>query len=192
MKIKVLISSLLLSLGYSNHLIASEENGISEVGGQIVKDGDRHEYLLDYKRWNVAVNPFGVLSDIYSISGSYAFHKNFALKLDGSYSYQTNASDDSESKKASKSDSVSELAVSVPIYFQKAYTGVSLETGMLYRTIKYDGKRRTEFGPQLLLGYSWMWDSGLNVGLGLGAARNLVAKDRELVGNGYFRVGYAF
>ena len=54
-------------------------------------------------------------------------------------------------------------------------------------------------GPQVLVGWHWSWDSGLNVAAAFGAGRNIAAEDNsedfdsdEIFANGYLRFGYQF
>ena len=56
-------------------------------------------------------------------------------------------------------------------------------------------------GPQVLIGYGWVWDSGFTAQAAFGGGRNLATNDRddydedegaEPFVNGYFRLGYAF
>jgi hypothetical protein len=50
-------------------------------------------------------------------------------------------------------------------------------------------------GPEMLFGWQWMFDSGLNVSTALGAARKIGGSSSasdDPVPAGYFRIGYAF
>lgn len=160
-----------------------DEKNVSKVAGQIVPDGDRHQYYLDHKTWNVSTNPFGLLYGSYSATGAYAFHKNFAVQLDLNY-YDA----------LSSSDAVTEMSLSVPIYFRKVYNGFFVDPGIVYKSTRDDGKTKNISGPQVMLGYTWMWDSGLNVTAAAGIHRNLQAKhdDQKIYGNASLRLGYAF
>lgn len=180
-------SGVLFVVGISTGTVAlsqeTREENISEVKGQIVPDGDRHKYYLDYKQWNISTNPFGLIYGSYSASGSYAFHKNFAVKGDLTIFDSINSSEKG-----------SEVSVSVPVYFRKVYDGFSLEPGIIHRWTRANGKTNSIMGHQVLVGYSWIWDSGLNVSAGMGVGRNWQSsKDGEKVfGNAYLRAGYAF
>ena len=75
--------------------------------------------------------------------------------------------------------------------FGKMYSGVFLEPGLVRR------EADNVMGPQVLLGYTWFWDSGMSVSLAAGAGRNLNEGNdddsgNDSFGNGYFRVGYGF
>jgi hypothetical protein len=100
-----------------------------------------------------------------------------------------------------------ELGVGVPIYFRRTYQGVFLEPGIILRRSwsdydDYDDSPDTEAGPQILVGWHWTWDSGLNVAAAIGAGRDIAGcqseceyyeeNDEEPFVNGYLRFGYAF
>jgi hypothetical protein len=52
---------------------------------------------------------------------------------------------------------------------------------------------QTWIGPQLLFGWHWTFDSGLNVNFAFGVAKHIDDSDNNSTdANGYFRVGYAF
>jgi hypothetical protein len=76
------------------------------------------------------------------------------------------------------------------------YSGLFLEPGIISRTTSSGGSDSTTFGPQVLLGYHWYWDSGFNAALAFGAGRKLNTDDSysddEAFVNGYLRFGYAF
>lgn len=178
-----LIMTFAISLHSIIAIAQENEENVSKVAGQIVPDGDRNQYYLDYKRWNISTNPFGLIYGSYSLSGSYAIHKNFALKGDlNFYDY------------VGSSEKGTEVSLSVPIYFKKVYSGFFLDPGFVYKTTTKDRKTKSSAGPQVLVGYSWMWDSGLNVAIAAGVSRNVFAKEEyeSIQGNSYLRIGYAF
>jgi hypothetical protein len=62
----------------------------------------------------------------------------------------------------------------------------------------YSGDTDKTAGLQTLVGYHWMWDSGLNASIAFGGGRDMSTDDHEDYGgddsfvNGYLRFGYAF
>jgi hypothetical protein len=164
---------------------------VSQLNGQLVKVGERNEYELSFPRWNVSTNPIGWILGAYGLSVSYGPHPNFALRADVNYFHPVDT--DMQGY---------ELGVGAPIYFRRTYQGVFLEPGLIVRHFEdknVDSYSSTVFGPQVLVGWHWMWDSGLNVAIAAGAGRNWSTHsgdgyyDNESVFfNGYLRFGYAF
>ena len=161
---------------------------VSQINGQIVPVGDHARYLYTFKRWNVSANPVGWIAGFYGVSGSYGFHSNFALRVDVNYYAPQGRDDDGF-----------ELGVGLPIYFRKTYQGPFLEPGFVGRRLGDGPSALTEIGPQVLVGWQWMWDSGLNIAVAAGVGRNLASgapdedeDDSEVFANGYLRFGYAF
>ena len=136
------------------------------------------------KRPTLMANPIGPMFGLYSVSLSYALSQRVAIRGDVSIGEADNKSG-------------MELGVGFPIYFKKMYSGFFLEPGLIVRSYSdesYDGGDSV-VGPQMLVGWHWSWDSGLNVSAAFGAGRDL--KDETGYGdiafaNGYFRVGYLF
>ena len=89
-----------------------------------------------------------------------------------------------------------EVGVGVPIYFRRTYQGVFLEPGIISRRFDSEGETVvTAAGPQMLVGWHWTWDSGLNVAIAGGLGRNWSTDseyEEKIFGNGYLRFGYAF
>jgi hypothetical protein len=158
---------------------------ISTVNGQLVEVGDHNRYRFSYKKWNVSTNPVGLVLGLYGVSLSYAFSEHVALRGDLNY-YDPIDSDINGV----------EIGAGAPIYFRKMYSGLFLEPGIISRTTSSGGSDSTTFGPQVLLGYHWYWDSGFNTALALGVGRNWntdeADDDGEVFANGYLRFGYAF
>lgn len=159
---------------------------ISTVNGQLVEVGTQNRYRYSYKQWNVSANPLGVVFGFYGASLSYALSSNFAIRGDISYHSPVGSS-----------LTGFEVGVGAPIYFRKMYSGMFVEPGVISRTSSWGGESTNTVGPQVLLGYHWYWDSGLNTAIALGAGRNWNSRDGgygddELFFNGYLRVGYAF
>jgi hypothetical protein len=174
-------------------------NNVSNINGQLVKVGESNEYLKSYKKWNVSTNPVGMMLGYYGLSVSYAINDNIAVRADVNYmnplgnDYVTGV----------------EVGVGVPIYFRRTYQGLFLEPGFVSQTFSAttcpDGgcsasgdssDTITMFGPQMLVGWHWSWDSGLNFALAAGAGRNWGKSndwnDPGVFPNGYMRFGYEF
>jgi hypothetical protein len=161
---------------------------ISTLQGQLVPVGSQNTYRYSFERWNVSANPLGAVFGFYGVSLSYAFHPNIALRLDANYFDPVGADERGF-----------ELGVGIPIYFRKVYSGLFLEPGMINRYLDDKNDHSMVIGPQVLIGYHWYWDSGLNFAVALGAGRSFATshggtfdKYDELFANGYLRVGYAF
>jgi hypothetical protein len=156
---------------------------LSHIDGVPVPVGDHNQYYYDFRRWNVASNPIGWIAGIYGLSVSYGFHDNVALRGDANlYSLKGG-------------DSGYEVGVGLPIYFRRTYQGVFLEPGLIVR--EFENSSSPTMGPQVLVGWHWTWDSGLNVAVAGGLGRNFAASDRDFSGddlfaNGYLRFGYSF
>ena len=183
------------------------EHDKSKIDDQLVKVGQKNEYLYTYPKLNVSVNPFSPLYDRISLSASYALTMHIAIRADLSLHvgeddyYSDDFFEDANS-----------YTLSAPIYFRKVYSGFYLEPG------SHIGELYGEhlLGFQVLAGWHWMWDSGLNVSTALGMGRNVspdgdcgggyddyetssfagdvvyCEQNPDLYPAGYFRVGYAF
>ncbi|HEX5063174.1 MAG TPA: hypothetical protein VFV99_27550 [Kofleriaceae bacterium] len=167
-------------------------NNVSHINGIPVKVGERQDYLYKPKKFNISTNPFGYFFGYYDIAGSMALGQNLAASVaitgwDESYStgYQ--------------------LSATLPLYFRKTFSGPFLEGGLLIRETKHDyyydcydcssgSTMDTDswVGPQLLFGWHWTFDSGLNVAFAAGVAKQMGNTNQDTDGNAYFRVGYAF
>jgi len=161
---------------------------ISTLNGQLVEVGGHNRYRFSHKTWNVSTNPIGLMLGYYGASLSYAVTDNIALRGDLNY-YAPVESDATGS----------EIGIGAPIYFRKMYSGMFIEPGAIVRTETSDGSTSSTVGPQVLLGYHWIWDSGFNAAAAFGVGRNWntdnsdeFAEDEELFVNGYLRIGYAF
>ncbi len=169
-----------------------KEEEVSTLNNQLVKVGDRHEYLYAYKKWNVSTNPIAWIWGTYGLSVSYAFHSNFAVRGDLNYVEDLYGSEEGGG----------EFSLSVPVYFRKMYTDYFLEPGFTYQKFQVGKKDVRVYGPSVLIGHHWYWDSGLNISAALGFGRNWSAvkksdfenADRvnKLFATGYLRFGYAF
>lgn len=153
---------------------------VSHINGQVVKVGERGDYLYDNgKHTNVSSNPIGWMFGFYGLSISHAVHPNVAIRGDVNI-YRVDGSDGHE------------VGVSAPIYFRRAFQGPFLEPGVVSRGFEHSG--RETVGPEMMFGWHWSFDSGLNVAMALGALRDLNSSSRSIDAEptGYFRVGYAF
>jgi hypothetical protein len=165
---------------------------MSHIGGTPVPVGDHNQYYYRFRRINLSTNPLGWIVGIYGVSASYGISNHLALRADGNYFNFVGDGDETGY----------ELGVGLPIYFRRTYSGVFLEPGVIVRrfnaTDDFDDENET-IGPQVLVGWHWMWDSGLNFALAFGVGRNWSKEDtesdyddEEVFPNGYLRFGYAF
>lgn len=167
---------------------------ISQINGVPIPVGSHNEYHYSFKRWIVSTNPLGWMLGSYGVSMSYGMHRNVALRVDANY-YQP----------VDTQDQGVELGAGLPIYFRRTYQGPFLEPGFVVRHLEYGDSpgdpNLTNIGPQMLLGWHWMFDSGLNIAIAAGVGRNLALGERTDVdnphdtgtfANGYMRFGYAF
>jgi len=161
---------------------------VSEINGTPIPVGSHNEYYYDIKRTNISTNPVGWVLGSYGLSASYAFTDNLAVRGDVNYY-------------APPGEELTgfEFGAGLPVYFRRAYQGPFLEPGVIVRSFddNEDGASAdsvTTFGPQVLAGWAWMWDSGLNISVAVGAGRNFSNDDEhdEVFANGYLRFGYAF
>jgi hypothetical protein len=165
-------------------------SNVSHINGQIVKIGERTDYLVKGKSTNLSTNPFGLLFNYFDISGAHALTQNVVLS--GSLTMWNNNMQGS---------------ITLPLYFRRAFSGPFLEPGLLMRstsnTDSYacsgcaNGSSTDSWsGPEILFGWHWTYDSGLNVAMAFGGARRLGSNpdgsSNQAEVNGYFRVGYAF
>jgi hypothetical protein len=108
------------------------------------------------------------------------------------------------------SDTMLQMTASAPLFFRHTFSGIYLEPGLIYRSSSsssyaYDAASCTScqtssdnswVGPELLVGYQWNFDSGLNISYALGLAKHLGGDQMDSSDNvdfnGYFRAGYNF
>ena len=181
-------------------------SNVSHINGQIVKVGERGDYLIKYKKTNLSANPFGPFFGYYEAAASFGITQNLAIS--------------GEIAGYSKGDSYSQhtmfqVAASMPIYFRRTFSGLFLEPGLIYRSSSSsDGygaaascadcstysNSKSWFGPELLFGWHWNFDSGLNISWAFGLAKHATDSNSDPSSynssepdvNGYFRVGYNF
>ena len=161
---------------------------VSHINGQIVKVGERGDYLIKYKKTNVSSNPIGWMFGFYGLSVSHAVSPNIAVRADGNL-FDVDGGGGYE------------VGLTVPIYFKRVYQGPFLEGGVMVRQLDdedcYDGEcmqNAPNVGPQVLFGWHWSFDSGANVALAFGAFRpmNDGKTQDDVEPAGYFRIGYAY
>lgn len=168
---------------------------VSHINGTLVPVGEHNEYVYKMRHANISSNPIGWITGVYGLSASYAVSENFVVKGDvnifnnlfGTDGYEVNAT--------------------ALLYLRRAYSGPFVEAGIMQRTTHdhdpcYDcgSMDTTETGPEVLVGYHTMFDSGFNIAVAFGAARNMNAtqsadeysSESDITPTGYLRVGYAF
>ncbi len=168
-------------------------SNVSHINGIPVKVGERQDYLYKPKKFNVSANPFGFFFGYYDIAASMSLGQNLGATL-----AITGWQFDGES------DSGYQISATLPLYFRKTFSGPFLEGGLLIRGSNDDDEyyaydcidcsssmSDSWVGPQLLFGWHWTFDSGLNTAFAFGVAKHLGGDDQADV-NGYWRVGYAF
>ena len=156
---------------------------VEHINGQLVKVGEKTEYLKANKKYMIGANPAGWLVGMYGVSGWLTLHNNVALK--GDFTLYDLIDDGGEGL---------ELSVSTPLYLKRVYQGFFIEPGLMHRTIdSYE-----ETGIQLLMGWQRTWDSGFSVVAAAGPVRLFGTQedewgdDESISFNGYFRIGYGF
>lgn len=148
---------------------------VSHINGVPIKVGERGDYLIKHKKTNISANPFGLFFGMYDLAVTHALAQNV-----GATAAITAFDDD-----------FFQLSATVPLYFRRVFSGPFLEGGLLYRTSESDEWA----GPQLMLGWHWTFDSGLNLAFAAGVAKRMTNQSEygeDTEGNAYFRVGYAF
>lgn len=154
-------------------------HNVSHVNGMPVPVGQRNDYLYTFRRTNISANPVAWMFEVYGLSAAVAVSNNVAIRGDITY--------------YGWGDGATEVSVGVPIYFRRTYQGPFLEPGVMSR--RYDNGDET--GPQVLLGWHWMYESGLNLAVAFGAGRDF-SKDTDGYSDdtpfpsGYIRIGYAY
>ena len=176
-------------------------NNVSHINGQLVKVGEKHEYLIRFKKSNISANPFGPFWGYYDAAYSYGINQNLAITASISgYSK-------SDSYDASYSHTMLQVTASMPIYLRRTFDGPFMEPGLIYRTSSTGSSDSMDtqswVGPELLFGWHWNFDSGLNISWAVGPAKHMSDNNTNSQGyydtssdkvdfNGYFRFGYNF
>ncbi len=167
-------------------------SNVSHINGQLVPVGQRVDYIMKDKEWNISTNPIGYLFGLFGVSVAKSMNHNVALRgdvnifnIDGDSGY--------------------EVGISAPIYLKRVFSGPFLEPGLIARDFDTNNGEGALVGPEVLFGWHWTFDSGLNVSAAVGAAKNVQSRHEscdaygycytsgpDLEPAGYFRVGYAF
>lgn len=165
-------------------------DNVSHINGQLVKVGEKSDYILKYKKLNISTNPIGWMFGVYGVSASYAMSQNIAIRGDANIMNVGH-------------ESGYEVGISLPIYFRRVYSGPFIEPGLITRGFRNNNDNAyscsdcsssdtSMVGPEVLFGWHWTFDSGLNVAFAFGAARDLGSQDSsQPQPAGYFRIGYA-
>jgi hypothetical protein len=163
-------------------------SNVSHINGVPVPVGERNRYLYKYKHTNLQVNPFGLVIGFYDVAASRALTPNLALSVELSMVHFNG-------------DDAGQVAASLPIYFKRTFNGPYLEPGLVIRNESFGCgdcgySSSTAVQLEMMFGWSWMFDSGLNLSAALGLTRTLNQDSYDLGDSigpaGYFRVGYAF
>ena len=176
-------------------------SNVNHINGQLVKVGEKHEYLIRFRKTNIALNPFGPFWGYYDAAISYGINQNIAIS--GSIAGYSK----SESYDSSYSHTMLQVTASAPIYLRRTFSGPFMEPGIIYRSSQSGSSgymdTHTWAGPELLLGWQWNFDSGLNIAAAFGPAKHMSENNTSTDGynysesdkvdyNGYFRFGYNF
>ncbi len=161
----------------------------SKIDGQLVPVGEHNKYKYAYKKHNVSTNPLAWFMGTFSVGYTYAFHRNFALRVDAGFVHFWKTPVYG-----------GRLSASVPIYVKKVHDGFYLEPGAYMLGLGIDGASAFAGGPMLLLGWGWIWDSGFNLNLGFGMTYTWVTAEgggssAQIDGpfpTGRFAFGYAW
>lgn len=156
---------------------------LSHINGVPVPVGDHNQYYYETPKTNLSANPLGWAFGFYGVSASVAVHDHVAIRGDVTY-YDWGDINGTE------------VSIGAPIYFRRVYSGLFLEPGFMVRNMRDSDGDDTTIGPQALVGWHWMWDSGLNFAVAFGGGRELRSgkndfEDEPFI-NGYMRFGYAF
>lgn len=158
-------------------------NNVSHINGTPVRVGEHDDYLYRWKTTNIASNPIGWLFGFFGLSISQAIHDHIALRGDANWFDIIRST-----------TSGYEVGASVSVYFRRVFSGPFLEGGVVARTIyRPEEPDDTIAGPEVMFGWHWTYDWGVNVAIAGGAIRALNhSHSDELQPAGYFRIGYAF
>ena len=171
-------------------------SNISHINGMPVKVGEKQDYLYKPKKFNLSANPFGLFFGYYDVAGAMALGQNLAASVSISHW-----------SLADGHESGTQISATLPLYFRKTFSGPFLEGGIIIRTSDDNNYGASDCidcmysttsssdswaGPQMMFGWHWTFDSGLNTSFAFGLAKRMAGDDNETTGNAYFRVGYAF
>jgi hypothetical protein len=157
-------------------------NHVSHINGAPVKVGERGDYLVRWKTTNIASNPIGWMFGFFGLSVSEAIHEHVALRGDVNWFDFIHSSTTGY-----------EVSANAVIYFRRVFSGPFLEGGIVGRSLRYaDQPDSTVVGPEVMFGWHWTYDWGINVAIATGAMRGFNRSTDTVEPVGYFRVGYAF
>ncbi|MBS1118498.1 MAG: hypothetical protein H6Q90_726 [Deltaproteobacteria bacterium] len=164
-------------------------SNVSHINGQLVPVGEHGSYTYKWKTTNVASNPLGWMFGFYGISVSHAVSSNVAIRGDLNLFEIDNTSG-------------YEVGASAVIYFKRVFQGPFLEPGIIARDFHDKScidctSSESMVGPEVLFGWHWTFDSGMNVAIAIGAAKRMSQDSMDEYSDdvqpaGYFRIGYAF
>ncbi|MEO6773522.1 MAG: hypothetical protein ABI467_10945 [Kofleriaceae bacterium] len=170
-------------------------SNVSHINGSIVPVGERNQYLYAFKKNNLQSNPIAWMFGFYQIAGSHALSQNIAASLElSAWSYDHGNS------------AGYQIAPTLQVYFKRTFSGPFLEGGLVIHhdntsnDIYYDcydcanTSSQDWVGPEVMFGWAWMFDSGLNISAAFGASKRMQDSQSSADPDpaGYFRVGYAF
>lgn len=162
----------------------------STIGGQLVPVGDHNKYEYSFKKHLISTNPLSWFLGTFGAGYSYAVWEYIAVRGDIAFLHIRDT------------DLYGfELDLSAPIFFKKMNDGFYLEPGLfaLYVDVGDAGSAQGG-GVQLILGWSWIWDSGFNINLGAGLGNAWLSTSSSgdtdlydgLIPRGRLQFGYAF
>jgi hypothetical protein len=150
---------------------------LSHINGTPVKVGEHNEYYYDNKRFNLSVNPLGIMTKWISVAGSVAVTDHLAVR--GDLSFYAGEGD------------LSNVTLGGTLYFKKMYSGFFVEPGV--GVLNVDSS--THSLAQVITGWHWTYDSGFNIMAGFGIGRSLGSEtddEFDYIPTGVFKTGYAF
>jgi hypothetical protein len=176
-------------------------DNVSHINGVPVPVGERNRYLYDFKKTNLQVNPIGPFFGYYEAAVSHALSSNIALSVEVALMNEDNSN-----------ETALQVAASLPIYFKRTFDGPFLEPGLVVRNESVNNDdycddcaqpgSSTFVQVEMMVGWTWMFDSGLNMSAAIGVAKRVGNTnnpddyddegDNNVSPAGYFRVGYAF
>jgi hypothetical protein len=137
---------------------------------------------VEPKTTNLQLSPIGVIFGFYSIAAERALSSNIALALELD-----------AANTGGGAGTATQAILSLPLYIKRTFSGPFIEPGVLVHSTSYEPAYA---GIELLIGWTYLFDSGVNISGAIGISRRIDG-DGELVvdaldPSGYFRVGYAF
>jgi hypothetical protein len=139
------------------------------------------------KSVNVSLNPIGLLISWYDVSVAVGISRNLAIS--GAFTVLLAGSP------LGGSSSSYQGSFSMPIYVRHTFSGPFVEPGLVAGTLTcgYSCPSDPFVGAELLVGWHWRADSGLNAALAVGVEKVVDSNGEESPSpTGYARVGYNF